>query len=71
MPSQEIEVLVVDADGSSGVQIADELQPSGRQVYLAVGPHDRPPRSYRGRDDGKPQNSTKGAGSDEPTNTGV
>lgn len=41
--------LVVGA-GSSGVQIADELQRSGRQVYLAVGPHDRPPRSYRGRD---------------------
>jgi len=42
-------VLVVGA-GSSGVQIAAELQRSGRQVYLAVGPHDRPPRSYRGRD---------------------
>jgi putative flavoprotein involved in K+ transport len=42
-------VLVVGA-GSSGVQIADELRQSGRQVYLAVGPHDRPPRSYRGRD---------------------
>jgi putative flavoprotein involved in K+ transport len=42
-------VLVVGA-GSSGVQIADELQRSGRRVYLAVGPHDRPPRSYRGRD---------------------
>ena len=42
-------VLVVGA-GSSGVQIAVELQQSGRQVYLAVGPHDRPPRSYRGRD---------------------
>jgi len=42
-------VLVVGA-GSSGVQIADELQRSGRQVYLAVGPHDRPPRRYRGRD---------------------
>lgn len=42
-------VLVIGA-GSSGVQIADELQQSGRQVYLAVGPHDRPPRSYRGRD---------------------
>ena len=42
-------VLVVGA-GSSGVQIADELQQSGREVYLAVGPHDRPPRSYRGRD---------------------
>jgi putative flavoprotein involved in K+ transport len=42
-------ILVVGA-GSSGVQIADELQQSGRKVYLAVGPHDRPPRSYRGRD---------------------
>ena len=42
-------VLVVGA-GSSGVQIADELRASGRDVYLAVGPHDRPPRSYRGRD---------------------
>lgn len=39
-------VLVVGA-GSSGVQIADELRRSGRQVYLSVGPHDRPPRSYR------------------------
>ncbi|BBY27005.1 NAD(P)/FAD-dependent oxidoreductase [Mycolicibacterium sediminis] len=42
-------VLVVGA-GSSGVQIADELRRSGRRTYLAVGPHDRPPRSYRGRD---------------------
>lgn len=42
-------VLVVGA-GSSGVQIADELLRSGRDVYLSVGPHDRPPRSYRGRD---------------------
>lgn len=42
-------VLVVGA-GSSGVQIADELQQAGRKVYLSVGPHDRPPRSYRGRD---------------------
>ncbi|MCV7021173.1 flavin-containing monooxygenase [Mycolicibacterium aichiense] len=42
-------VLVIGA-GSSGVQIADELRQSGRSVYLAVGPHDRPPRSYRGRD---------------------
>ncbi|MGO4680511.1 flavin-containing monooxygenase [Microbacterium sp. 2MCAF23] len=42
-------VLVVGA-GSSGVQIADELRRSGREVYLAVGPHDRPPRRYRGRD---------------------
>ncbi|WP_312241761.1 NAD(P)/FAD-dependent oxidoreductase [Pantoea sp.] len=42
-------VLVVGA-GSSGVQIADELQRAGRQVWLSVGPHDRPPRAYRGRD---------------------
>jgi putative flavoprotein involved in K+ transport len=42
-------VLVVGA-GSSGVQIADELVRDGRKVYLSVGAHDRPPRSYRGRD---------------------
>jgi putative flavoprotein involved in K+ transport len=42
-------VLVVGA-GSSGVQIADELQDSGRPVFLSVGPHGRPPRSYRGQD---------------------
>ena len=42
-------VLVVGA-GSSGVQIADELMRAGRKVYLSVGPHDRPPRRYRGRD---------------------
>lgn len=42
-------VLVVGA-GSSGVQIADELRAAGRQVYLSVGPHDRPPRRYRSRD---------------------
>ncbi len=42
-------VIVVGA-GSSGVQIADELNRAGRQVYLSVGPHDRPPRGYRGRD---------------------
>ena len=42
-------VLVVGA-GSSGVQIAAELQQAGRQVYLSVGPHGRPPRRYRRRD---------------------
>ncbi|MBC7151529.1 MAG: NAD(P)-binding domain-containing protein [Rhizobium sp.] len=42
-------VLVIGA-GSSGVQIADELARVGRKVYLAVGPHNRPPRSYRGKD---------------------
>ncbi|HUW15881.1 MAG TPA: NAD(P)/FAD-dependent oxidoreductase [Actinomycetes bacterium] len=50
-PSQlpEGAVLVVGA-GSSGVQIADELLRAGRRIYLSVGPHDRPPRRYRGRD---------------------
>jgi putative flavoprotein involved in K+ transport len=42
-------VLVVGA-GSSGAQIADELQRADRNVYLSVGPHDLPPRRYRGRD---------------------
>jgi putative flavoprotein involved in K+ transport len=42
-------VLVVGA-GSSGAQIAEELVRSGRQVYLSIGPHDRPPRRYRGQD---------------------
>ncbi len=42
-------VMVVGA-GSSGVQIADELLRAGKRVYLSVGSHDRPPRSYRGRD---------------------
>ena len=42
-------VLVVGA-GSSGVQIADELNRAARSVYLSVGPHERPPRRYRGRD---------------------
>jgi putative flavoprotein involved in K+ transport len=42
-------ILVVGA-GSSGAQIAAELRAAGREVYLSVGPHDRPPRSYRGRD---------------------
>ncbi len=42
-------VLIVGA-GSSGVQIADELLRAGRKVYLSVGPHDRPPRAYRGLD---------------------
>ncbi|MEL7466208.1 MAG: NAD(P)/FAD-dependent oxidoreductase [Pseudomonadota bacterium] len=42
-------VLVVGA-GSSGAQIAEELMNAGRRVYLSVSAHDRPPRSYRGRD---------------------
>jgi putative flavoprotein involved in K+ transport len=42
-------VLIVGS-GSSGTQIAEELLEAGRRVYLSVGPHDRPPRAYRGRD---------------------
>lgn len=42
-------VLVIGA-GSSGSQIADELLREGRSVYLSIGPHDRPPRRYRGKD---------------------
>lgn len=42
-------VLVVGS-GSSGAQIADELNRAGRKVFLSVGPHDRPPRRYRDRD---------------------
>ena len=42
-------VLVVGAS-ASGVQIAAELQASGRQVTLAVGEHVRVPRRYRGHD---------------------
>ena len=42
-------VLVIGA-GSSGVQIADELNRAGKPTWLAVGPHSRPPRRYRGRD---------------------
>lgn len=66
-------VLVVGA-GSSGVQIAHELRQSGREVYLSVGPHDRPPRRYRGRDNvwwlgvlGKWEASTPPAGADHVT----
>ena len=42
-------MLVVGAS-ATGVQLADEIQRSGRQVTLAVGEHIRLPRSYRGRD---------------------
>lgn len=42
-------VLVVGAS-ASGVQIADELARSGRDVVLAVGRHTRVPRRYRGMD---------------------
>jgi putative flavoprotein involved in K+ transport len=42
-------VLVVGAS-ASGVQIADEIQRSGRRVTLSIGEHIRMPRMYRGRD---------------------
>jgi len=42
-------VLVVGAS-SSGTQIANELQRSGRAVTLSVGEHIRAPRVYRGKD---------------------
>ena len=42
-------VLVVGAS-ATGVQLAAELQRSGRPVTLAVGEHVRLPRTYRGRD---------------------
>ena len=42
-------VLVVGAS-ATGVQIADEIQRSGRPVTLCVGEHIRMPRTYRGRD---------------------
>ncbi|WP_323796623.1 NAD(P)/FAD-dependent oxidoreductase [Nisaea sp.] len=66
-------VLVIGA-GSSGVQIADELNRAGRKVTLAVGPHDRPPRAYRGRDNcwwlgvlGKWEAATPPAGAEHVT----
>ena len=42
-------VMVVGAS-ATGVQIAHEIQLSGRPVTLAVGEHVRGPRTYRGRD---------------------
>lgn len=42
--------VMVVGGGSSGAQIADELNRAGRKVFLSVGPHDRPPRAYRERD---------------------
>jgi putative flavoprotein involved in K+ transport len=42
-------VLVVGS-GASGCQIADDLNQSGRRVYLSVGRHSRVPRRYRGKD---------------------
>jgi putative flavoprotein involved in K+ transport len=42
-------VLVVGAS-ATGVQLAEELRGSGREVVLAVGSHTRLPRRYRGMD---------------------
>jgi putative flavoprotein involved in K+ transport len=42
-------VLVVGAS-ATGIQLADEIQRSGRPVTLAVGRHTRVPRQYRGVD---------------------
>jgi putative flavoprotein involved in K+ transport len=42
-------VLVVGAS-ATGVQLADEIQRSGRRVTLSVGEHVRLPRTYRGCD---------------------
>lgn len=42
-------VLVVGS-GASGCQIAEELNKSGRRVFLSVSRHRRVPRRYRGRD---------------------
>ena len=42
-------VLIVGAS-ATGVQLADEIQRTGRAVTLAVGEHIRMPRVYRGRD---------------------
>jgi putative flavoprotein involved in K+ transport len=42
-------VMVVGAS-ATGLQLAEEIQRSGRQVTLAVGEHVRLPRTYRGKD---------------------
>ncbi len=42
-------VLVVGAS-ATGIQLAEEIHRSGRQVTLSVGEHVRAPRTYRGRD---------------------
>jgi putative flavoprotein involved in K+ transport len=42
-------VVVVGAS-ATGIQLADEIQRSGRQVVLSAGHHLRVPRRYRGRD---------------------
>jgi putative flavoprotein involved in K+ transport len=42
-------VLVIGG-GTSGAEIAHELNQSGREVYLSVGSHKKAPRRYRGQD---------------------
>ena len=42
-------VVVVGAS-ATGIQLADEIQASGRRVVLSTGQHLRVPRRYRGRD---------------------
>ena len=42
-------VMIVGAS-ASGIQLAREIQASGRRVVLSVGEHVRLPRTYRGRD---------------------
>lgn len=42
-------VMVVGAS-ATGLQLAEEIQQSGRPVTIATGEHVRMPRSYRGRD---------------------
>jgi putative flavoprotein involved in K+ transport len=42
-------VMIVGAS-ASGIQLAREIQSSGRRVILSVGEHVRMPRTYRGRD---------------------
>ena len=43
------DVLIVGAS-ASGVQLAREIQATGRRLVLCVGEHVRMPRTYRGRD---------------------
>jgi putative flavoprotein involved in K+ transport len=42
--------ILLVGSGQTGVQLAEELQSAGREVYLCVGAAGRVPRRYRGRD---------------------
>lgn len=42
--------ILIVGSGASGAQIAEELQQSGRSVFLSVGRHDKVPRRYRQKD---------------------